>query len=67
MSALTLVLFELEEVGAVGDHGFTLGDEIVTSVTILYFNDIVLVAKVLDIFFQYDFHNSVSVRDKLTV
>ena len=61
VGALTLALFELTQVGVVGNHCFALGDEIVTAVTVLYFNDVVLVAKVRYIFFQYDFHNYVSV------
>ena len=63
VGALALVLSELFERCCVGDDSFALRDKEVTTVTVLYFNDVVFIAEAVNIFFQYNFHNDVSESD----
>jgi len=39
-----------------GDNGFTLRDEVVAAVSVLYFHDVVLVSKALYVFFENNLH-----------
>ena len=39
------------------NYGFTLWDKVVTTISAFHFNNIVFVAEVANVFFQYKFHN----------
>ena len=54
VSALTLVFSEHFKSRGSSDNSFTLGNEVVATVTVLNFNNVVLVSKALNVFFEYD-------------
>ena len=56
VGALALVLGEHFESRRSGDNGFTLRDEVVAAVSVLYFHDVVLVSKALYVFFENNLH-----------
>ena len=57
VSLLLEVLGELLAVALVGDDSQLVRQQVVTAVTVAYLNDIVFVAQVGYVLYQYDFHN----------